>query len=120
MSAGNFNQPGFGPYSFDHQAAWDRLREEEKRKELDYQSRVAQWAMRRLAGECFDSLEALREAIMRAATEDGYPIDEQRCRAIHFAAVHLWCGLVQSRQRAQRVINDQGHIERVAFAPSAA
>jgi hypothetical protein len=115
MANGTFNGAALSAYSFDHQAAWERLRDEEKRKELQYQERVLSWISHKLAGETFDSLDALRERAYRVAVTERPDLTEQQARAIHFASTHLWAGLHDRRIRAERAYSAVGTVERLTI-----
>ena len=95
MSSGSFNTV-YSPYTFDHQAAWNRLKADEKRKEIELQTRVAGWAIGKLAGESFDSLPALRARLVGLAEHEFGELTETQYRALHFAGTHLWAGMVEA------------------------
>lgn len=117
MSNGTFAPAALGPYTFDHQSAWDRLQAEQKRQEMDYQARVAAWAIRKLAGEQFTDLESLRARMVDVMSSER-TMGEPQYRAIHFASVHLWAGLVDRQIALGRLrISLEPHT--VKFLPAA-
>jgi len=83
--------------TFDHAAARLREQMEQERRELQYQARVARWLAHTLAGQSFDSLEALQTAARAAALVANPALDDRQATALTRAATHLWCGVVERR-----------------------
>jgi hypothetical protein len=115
MSAHTFNSPGFGPYSFDHQAKALQDYHAAQRAREERQDRAERWLADRLSGLTFASFETLTTTALntfqnyagRLATEDERRVLEDASRC-------LWAG-VSLRQRTALELDAVGYVQALTF-----